>query len=175
MEDWVHLQPVFRLYQSEWCNWYAWGKRRWLWQSRDMHPCKPHEVPQGKVQGPANGLQEILVSVQTWWWPGWEQPCKGLRATGWLKKNTWAWVCDLEEERQLHSGLKQKQCGKQVKEADSAPLLHSGDPTWSVASSSGVCSTRNTWPLLVLLQRSATKIIKWLEHLSCEDRLRELR
>ncbi|KAJ7412827.1 hypothetical protein WISP_94593 [Willisornis vidua] len=65
-----------------------------------------------------------------------------------------------------YPGLHQKQCDQQVKGGDSVPMVHSGETLGA--------QNRKDMDLLEQVQRWATKVIRRMEHLSCEERLREL-
>lgn len=75
-------------------------------------------------------------------------------------------VCTCSSESQLYPGLHQRR-GDQYCEGGDCPSLPSLDSIWSTVSRSDV-------EPLERVQRRATKITRVLEHLSCEDRLREL-
>ncbi|GAB0176821.1 triadin [Grus japonensis] len=71
-----------------------------------------------------------------------------------------------------YPGLHQNQHGQQLEGGDSAPLLRSPEtPYDSSASSSGAPSTRKTW---TCWSESRGGLTGGMEHLSYEDRLREL-
>jgi len=77
-------------------------------------------------------------------------------------------------EGQPYAGLHQEDHGQQVEGGDSAPLLCSGEtppgvlcPVWSPQH-------RTDLVLLERVQRRATKVIRGLEHFSCEERLSQL-
>lgn len=74
--------------------------------------------------------------------------------------------------------LPQKQSGQPVKGGDSPHLLHSDEiPPGVLRPVSGVSNTgipTFQYDLLEQVQKTAMKMIKGLEHLSQEDRLREL-
>jgi len=100
---------------------------------------------------------------------------KGLKAA--LLTRTWGYwwmkapMCARSPKDQPYPGQHWENHGQQVEGDDSAPLLW-WDPIWSPASRSGALST--DMDLLDWVQRRAAKMIQGLEHLSCEDRLREL-
>ena len=83
-------------------------------------------------------------------------------------------MCAHSPESQLYPGLHQKQHGQQSREVILLPCsalmrahLDSCVQLWSPQH-------RKDMDLLERVQRRATKMIRGLEHLSCEERLREL-
>jgi len=72
-------------------------------------------------------------------------------------------------------GLHQEKRGQQVKGDDSAPLLCSGETSPGVLCPPLEPQHKKDMELLEWVQRTATKMIQGLEHLSYGDRLRELR
>jgi len=75
-------------------------------------------------------------------------------------------------EGQPYPGLQQQKCGQQVKGGDSAPLLCSGETPPTIMHLEP--SAQEDMDLLELVQRKSTKKIRGLEHLSYEERQREL-
>ncbi|PKU45929.1 hypothetical protein llap_3764 [Limosa lapponica baueri] len=78
-------------------------------------------------------------------------------------------------ESQPHPGLHQKKCSQQVEGGDSAHLLCSHETPSGVLCPALESSAQEEMDLLERVQRMATKMLRGLEHLSYEDRLRELR
>ena len=74
-------------------------------------------------------------------------------------------MCTYSPESQLHHGLHQEKCGQQVEGIDS--LLQYCVQISALQGSNGMNLSEQ-------VQRMASKIIKILEHLSCEDRLKEI-
>jgi len=84
-------------------------------------------------------------------------------------------MCTCSPESQPCPGLHQEKCGQQLKGGDSAPLLCSRE-TLPGESCVQLWSPQHRKDMDVLerVQRRATKMIRGMEYLSCEDRLREL-
>lgn len=94
----------------------------------------------------------------------------------WLMKNSkWAinMMCACSPERQLYPGLHQK-CGQQTKGGVSPTLICSCEtPSGPRVQLWGPHHKKDT-DLLEWVQGRATKILKWLEHLCYEERMRKL-
>jgi len=90
-------------------------------------------------------------------------------------------MCTCSPESQLYPGLHQEKLGQQVEGGHSAPLLCSGETPPGVLCPALEHCVQLWSPLhdkdmdvLDRVQRRATKMIRGLEHLSYEDRLRQL-
>jgi len=82
-------------------------------------------------------------------------------------------MCARSAESQPYPGLHQKQCGEQVKGGDSALLLCSGETPLGVLHPALEPSAQDRHGAVGAGPEEATKMIRGLEHLSCEERLRE--
>jgi len=83
-------------------------------------------------------------------------------------------MCACNPEGQPYPGLHQKQRGQQVKGGDSAPLLHSGGSPPGVLHPALEPSAQDRQGAVGVGPEEATKMMQGLEHLWCEERLREL-
>jgi len=79
-------------------------------------------------------------------------------------------MCACSPEGQPYPGLHQEKRGQQVERSDSAPLLRSGETPPGVLHPALEPPAQGGYGAV----GGATKMIQGLEHLSYEDRLREL-
>ena len=101
----------------------------------------------------------------------WEQPCReGLGGPGGREAGHEPAVCTCSPEDLLYFGLHWKRSGQQGEGGDCAPLLSS----WEAPSGVLCLQYRKDVELSEQVQSRATKMIRGLEHLSYEERLREL-
>jgi len=80
-------------------------------------------------------------------------------------------MCACRPEGQPYPGLHQKKCGQKVGGGDSVPLFHCDETSPEVVHPA--LEHSKDMALLEWVQRRATKMMGGLEHLSCEERLRE--
>jgi len=83
-------------------------------------------------------------------------------------------MCAHSPESELYAELHQKQCGQQVEGGDSAPLLRSGETPPGVLRPAPEPSAQEGHGAFGAGPKEATEMIRVLENLFCEDRLREL-
>ena len=131
-----------------------------------MSPGEHYEAQQSQMQCLASGFRQLLLSMQPGRLKGRVQPRqKGLWDTGGWEAGHEPATCPCSPERQPYPGLHQKKYGQQGEGGDPACLLCI--LIWNP-------QYRRDTDLLEHVQRRVTKINQGMEHLPCEDRLREL-
>jgi len=83
-------------------------------------------------------------------------------------------MCTHSPKSQPYPRLHHKQRGQQVEGGDSAPLLHSGESPSGVLCPALEPSAQERDGAVGAVPEEATKTIRGLEQLCCEERLREL-
>jgi len=83
-------------------------------------------------------------------------------------------VCTRSPEGQPYPGLHQKQHGQRGEGGDSAPLLRSGETPSGVLQPALEPSAQEGHGAVEAGPEEATNMVRGLEHLCCEERLREL-
>jgi len=78
-------------------------------------------------------------------------------------------MCTRSPEARLYPGLHQEKRVQQVEGGDSAPLLHSGDTSPGVLCPALESSAQEKHGAAGVGAEEATKVIRGLEHLSCEE------
>jgi len=83
-------------------------------------------------------------------------------------------VCPCGQEAQWYRGVDYEECGQQVEEGDFPPLLCPGGITSGMPCLVLASQFKKDRELLEIVQQRATKMMKGLEHLPYEERLRDL-
>jgi len=85
-------------------------------------------------------------------------------------------MCPHSPESQQYPGLHQKKRGQQIEGGDPAPPLCTGEVSPGVLCPDVESSVQEEYniDLLGRVQKRAARMIQGMEHLSCEDKLREL-
>jgi len=98
--------------------------------------------------------------------------CRKVKANGVIGKLSC--VVHLSPESQSYPRPHQKKHGQQVNGGDSAPLLRSGETPPGVLHPALETSAQERHGPIGVGPEEATQMIRGLQHLSCEERLREL-
>lgn len=142
---------------DEWCNWFTWGKK--------CHLGVPQQAG-GDGPGKLNEIQWKKYKVL--------HLCHGNIGTGWWKI-FYEWpMCDCSPEIRLCPGLHQKKWSKCWWRWFCLCILLWWNSTLKCCIQLWSSQHKKDLDMLEWVQRTTTKMIRGLEHLACEDRLKQL-
>ena len=138
-----------------------------------MGPCEPNEVQQGQMQGVALGPGQSQVLYRLGEEPLESIPVEDL-GSQWMRSWTWASSAHLQPGRPTISWAALRRVASREREVVFPFYLALVRPHLEYCVQAWGLQYREDAELLEWVQRRTTKMIRGLEHLSYEERLREL-